>query len=322
MAAVQASDFAPLTLSTAALPAGDRMAIWREHYGRHVIRADIEPAPDVEFTAEVTLRSLPGVNIITAAQSATVDERSRAHIADDADDIGIGVNLGGRHIYRQAGREFDIPPGAGCVVRYGQPSRLIRTGSSRLLGLQLSRAALATVPLRQHDLSPRIIDGNSEPLRLLVTYVTATIRSGPIVDPVLRRLAGAHICDLAALVLGDGNSEGNRGIRAARTREIVTAIGAGYADPEFSAARTARTLHISPRYLHELLQETGTSFTERVIELRLQRALALLADPRNRHRKVNDIAFASGFSDASYFNRRFRRRFGMSPSMARGDTAK
>ena len=34
--------------------------------------------------------------------------------------------------------------------------------------------------------------------------------------------------------------------------------------------------------------------------------------------RISDIAFACGFNDLSYFNRCFRRRFGLTPTAARG----
>lgn len=37
-----------------------------------------------------------------------------------------------------------------------------------------------------------------------------------------------------------------------------------------------------------------------------------------RERRISDIAFACGFNDLSYFNRCFRRRFGLTPTAARG----
>jgi AraC-like DNA-binding protein len=36
--------------------------------------------------------------------------------------------------------------------------------------------------------------------------------------------------------------------------------------------------------------------------------------------KVSDIAYACGFSEISYFNRCFRRRFGAAPSQYRNGT--
>jgi len=60
------------------------------------------------------------------------------------------------------------------------------------------------------------------------------------------------------------------------------------------------------------------TLSERVLELRLQKARAMLSDARNDRMKVSDIALACGFNEVSYFNRRFRARFGCSPTQYRG----
>ena len=59
-----------------------------------------------------------------------------------------------------------------------------------------------------------------------------------------------------------------------------------------------------------------------MLELRLQKARAMLADPRHDGLKVSDVAYACGFNDISYFNRSFRRRFGASPLHYRGGDAR
>jgi AraC-like DNA-binding protein len=101
--------------------------------------------------------------------------------------------------------------------------------------------------------------------------------------------------------------------RAAVLREIEQQSG----DPNLSAATVAARLRITPRYVHLLLQDTGRAFSHHVLEMRLQRALALLRDPSWRERRITDIAGESGFSDLSHFSRTFRRRYGMTPRQAR-----
>jgi AraC-like DNA-binding protein len=46
----------------------------------------------------------------------------------------------------------------------------------------------------------------------------------------------------------------------------------------------------------------------------LRKAAELARDER----RISDIAFECGFNDLSYFNRCFRRRFGLTPTAARG----
>jgi AraC-like DNA-binding protein len=74
---------------------------------------------------------------------------------------------------------------------------------------------------------------------------------------------------------------------------------------------------LSRRYIQRLLEETGKSFTDHLVERRLDRCYAMLTDHRYLHMRIIDIAFATGFSDVSHFNRMFRRRFGDTPSGVR-----
>ena len=97
-------------------------------------------------------------------------------------------------------------------------------------------------------------------------------------------------------------------------REVLSEIKAGYANPAFSVTDIARKLRLSPRYVQDLLHETGTSLSARILEFRLQKAHAMLVDRRNLNLRVSEIALTSGFSDISYFNQCFRRRYGETPS--------
>ncbi len=74
--------------------------------------------------------------------------------------------------------------------------------------------------------------------------------------------------------------------------------------------------------MQDLLHDTEHSFTERVLEHRLQRARAMLANPRQDDVKISDIAYAAGFNEISHFNRCFRRRFGASPGEFRNRSSR
>ncbi len=54
------------------------------------------------------------------------------------------------------------------------------------------------------------------------------------------------------------------------------------------------------------------------MELRLQKARAMLASPHHDRLKISDIAYTCGFGEVSYFNQTFRRRFGAPPTHFRG----
>jgi AraC-like DNA-binding protein len=107
---------------------------------------------------------------------------------------------------------------------------------------------------------------------------------------------------------------------AARLAAALDQIAASFQDPELSVATVARSQGISPRYLQRLMETSGTSFTARVTELRLQRAFALLGEPGPG--RISNIALEVGFSDISHFNRLFRARFGDTPRGVRGQSGR
>jgi len=126
--------------------------------------------------------------------------------------------------------------------------------------------------------------------------------------------------DLAALGLGARGdlvaAAQRRGLRAVRLKSVLMILERRFAEPDFSAQKLAAAAGLSERYVNELLYEAGASFTMRLTELRLRKAADLLQCAG--WRRISDIAFACGFNDLSYFNRCFRRRFGLTPSAARG----
>ncbi|WP_245328986.1 helix-turn-helix transcriptional regulator [Bradyrhizobium centrolobii] len=129
----------------------------------------------------------------------------------------------------------------------------------------------------------------------------------------------AHLLDLAAIGLGARSDVAaaarRRGLRAVRLNAVLSILQARFHEPDFSAQRLAAAAGLSERYVNELLFEAGASFTTRLNELRLRNAADLLAQ---REGRISDIAFACGFNDLSYFNRCFRRRFGLTPTASRG----
>jgi len=154
--------------------------------------------------------------------------------------------------------------------------------------------------------------------QLLFRYLGATRNLDMTTGGRAAQLYDAHIFDLVIAALGiEGEARDlaeERGIRAARRSAVLREIERRSSDPGLSAVTTARLLGITPRYVRLLLEETGKSFTHHVLERRLECAAALLSDPRWRDQKVAEIAAEAGFTDLSYFNRSFRRRYGATPS--------
>ncbi len=76
-----------LFLSTSALPARDRLPVWREVFGQMMVRLDIEPAKDTAFHAEGELLVLPGA--ACSSVTATPFRVSRTPKLIAADEIDM-----------------------------------------------------------------------------------------------------------------------------------------------------------------------------------------------------------------------------------------
>ncbi len=77
----------------------------------------------------------------------------------------------------------------------------------------------------------------------------------------------------------------------------------------------ADRLGLNRSYMSELFHRyTGYSIKAYLVEYRLQRSLLALQFPEH---SIKRVAFECGFSDALYFSRAFKQRFGMSPDAYR-----
>jgi AraC-like DNA-binding protein len=99
--------------------------------------------------------------------------------------------------------------------------------------------------------------------------------------------------------------------RGDRIQEACDIILRKYMDENLNHAEVANQLRMSPACFSRLFQRAlGKTFTRFVTEVRLGHACRLLTESDG---SVTQIAYASGFSNLSNFNRRFRERYGRSP---------
>jgi len=90
-------------------------------------------------------------------------------------------------------------------------------------------------------------------------------------------------------------------------------IEASLNQPTLSLERLAATHGVTARYFQKLFEAEGRTFSDYLLERRLERAFHLLRDGNRLERAVSTIAFDVGFGDLSYFNRTFKKRFGATP---------
>ena len=108
-----------------------------------------------------------------------------------------------------------------------------------------------------------------------------------------------------------------RSIVASRLIAIKADVVENLGNRELTAGWLALRHHVSARYIQMLFGSENTTLSVFLIEKRLESADGLLGNPGSSGRSISSIAFECGFGDLSYFNRAFRKRFGMTPSERR-----
>jgi AraC-like DNA-binding protein len=312
-------------LSTDMLPQGlddrQRFLSFAELFEHFSNTGELDPAPDVPFRA--TMNSIHiGTTLLGRCDGTfTTVRRERRQVIETNDDrYCLARNTGNRTaqvVHR--GREFAMRPDSMVLLKLDEPF-FSADGAShkRFTNVHLPMASLNAMVAGVDDMVGRELEPGGA-LSLAMDYSDLLLRHSTALDEAGMAIS-AHLTDLVSLGLGARGdlalAARRGGLRAIRLKGVLMILERRFAEPDFSAQKLAAAAGLSERYVNELLYEAGASFTTRLNELRLRKAAELLA--RAGQGRISDIAFNCGFNDLSYFNRCFRRRFGLTPTAARG----
>jgi len=307
---VEKRDYASMHFSTRDLAPSKRLPALRELFDRSVqLEIDAEPGHAVEMTVHLA----PGLRRARMLSSLTARlTRPAPMLADGEDTVCLMMKTGGHMALTQRQREGVPQVGDGVLLVYREPA-VLQFVDTTYLSVRVPFRALSPLASNVEAAAARRIPGDIEALSLLRTYVGNL--PDRIDDPQLGRLSATHVYDLIALAIG-ATGEGReiasrRGVRAARLEAIKADLTQNSA---LSLDQLAARQGISPRYIQMLFEETGATFSDFVLERRLNAARDMLTSPRYVTWSITAIALEAGFSDLSYFNRRFKRRYLMTPS--------
>jgi AraC-like DNA-binding protein len=311
-------DPAVVKFSTDTLPERERVAAFRDLYARLIIRHDIEPL-DASFKFRTRLRRIGAVALACSVSTAIRARRTPEHI--DGDDLVMNFSLTGGRLMQQRGREVLVTAGEAIMATSADPGVAVIQDASRFVSLRLPFVTMAP---RLGDVDAcliRPLPANRGTMALLLRYLETLDRCDALAVPGADEVVAGHICDLAVLALGatrDAAKMAERGgLRAARLAAAKADILARLSDEALAVGDVAGRLGVTPRYVQMLFEDEGITFSEYVLDRRLACAHARLADAGTADVAISTIAFEAGFSNLSYFNRTFRRRYGMTPSEVR-----
>jgi AraC-like DNA-binding protein len=258
-----------------------------------------------------------GVSVVRADLAGElVLSRSARQTREDAEPmVSFAVQELGVALQDHLGSRRVVPCGGLTLteVASAYEYRWSGRGVCRSLQLPVSRLGLPVDVVRR-----AVPLARSSPLyglvRAHVEQVTGA--AGQLADePLVRSLASATI-DLTRALLASATGPGRATDDA--VAETMLSQVRGYVrqhltEPGLDAGQVAAGLAISVRQLYRLCSSARFSLEQWIIQQRLEGARAEQADPGSRGRPIAVVARRWGFTDASYFSRRFLQAFGVTP---------
>lgn len=303
------------------IPPKDRIAVMLEVYAA-IERVDIQLTSDEVPAGDTAVRTLPNLTILSAVtNSSCISRRTAKHIADGRDDLILSIITGGKVSFSRNGSEPEyLLPGDAYLGHNDRASEHRLVDDPAFIDIVIPRAVVAH-GIADLDTAVKSKLPASAELGLLINYVQMLTADIGDLRPESEARCASHILDLAVMAVGatrDAADVANaRGVRATRLKAVKADIAANISRADLSVRTVAMRQGISPQYVRSLFNSEGTTFSDYVMGERLAFAHRLLTDRRLSQYRISAIAFEAGFGDLSYFNRSFRRRYGMTPSDAR-----
>jgi AraC family transcriptional activator of tynA and feaB len=301
--------------STDAVPLAQRADYW---HGDVLRRLDTSGAQErAPFRAQLMRLSGDGMQMLQHSGDALVAQRSASRCRrDECDDISIDYVARSNNATLIHNGTHRVNTGDMIVMDLARPAEIHRA-QHRVISLFIPRARLRTAFSDPSALAGRLLQPHGLPA-ILRSQMKMTMDQAKNLRPEQLLLALKAVAELALAVL---RTEMGQPVDVEQSATGIyqaakTLIGCECADPALTPSRIARALGCSRAGLYRAFAAHGDSVAAMIWSARIERARLMLISVDCQLR-VGEIAFRSGFSEHSSFDRMFRRRYGMTPGEMR-----
>ncbi|WP_234831087.1 helix-turn-helix domain-containing protein [Rhodopseudomonas palustris] len=303
--------------STASVHPRDRFDYWHSIACKNIVGHDSVPDDRLAFQAEIKAATFGTLELVEFSNSSMLVSHSSAHVERTSPDaMFVCLQLSGSLQVVQNAREVDLKAGSLMLIEPLMPYNARFSQDSKTLLIKAPRRAIHARIGRNRELighritAERFDDelalASAAKLPSLVGKTTRTTED--LVANHVLDLLGLSIARTMANVVGRVSSP-----RALLLGQIRSVVEARLTDCRLDGQLVADAVGISVRYANELLADQDSSLHRLILSRRLSHCRRALEDPSQAHRTVSDIAHGWGFSDMTYFGRRFKAAYGMSP---------
>lgn len=317
-AAPESQNFVPFWLVSADVGRDEASTLSRRILGRTVAREAAAPDLPLPFDARCILTTRPDIGLRSCFAPA-------AHWVWRSERAGEGARYilvrpaEGRVVIRQGDRRLALRAREAAALALDQPTEFALAQPGRIDVIELDRALLPS--LGDDSALMQVIPRSNPGLQALAHYGALLLRGLlPLNSADLQSLAKGHVHDLIGAALSDRESAAPVAMadrRAGRLAAIKADIEARLERRELGVEMIASLHGVSARVVQKLFEAEGRTFSDYVLERRLDRAWHRLVTAEGATLTISAVAYEVGFGDLSYFNRCFRKRFGRPPSQVK-----
>ena len=267
------------------------------------------------FQSKAVLRMQPDLGLMSCFDPAPRWTMPQGD-TDSARDVLVVRPSDGVITVEQDGRRQTCQQREAIILDAGRPATFLMNDISRIDCFLVSGRPDDAIEMQHiaHDNGGLIALGH---------YAAAVMRGLlPMNSAALTGLAIDYMNGLVATMIAEARDPQRAGAQlhdrfSLSLLSIKADIEASLGQPTLSLERFATTHGVTARYFQKLFEAEGRTFSDYLLERRLERAYQALRNGREAQRSVSSIAFDVGFGDLSYFNRTFKKRFGATPREVR-----
>ena len=298
-------------------PRGAEYEAWREVTCRAFCGVDIQPSEGEAIDCRLRIDPIGALVLAAPSGLSAQFSRTREILGDGCDDLVLVEAQWGRVPLLQGDKVIEMQGGQLCLTDMSVLGSISHGPRGGFRTLRIPRHALLAVAPRAEDHLSIAVSDNDVLRETISGYQTLCASQAPCLNAAGQHLMAQHLVDLVALLFTTRKGPGEPGRASAQLDLIRADALRDLGNPALALANLVRRHGLSERQAQRLFEQSENTFTEFVLEQRLLLARKLVTDPTQRQRKISDVAHMSGFSDLSYFNRAFRKRFGVSPTEMR-----
>ncbi|HEY0252963.1 MAG TPA: helix-turn-helix domain-containing protein [Kofleriaceae bacterium] len=300
-----------ITVETAQVVAGDRLACWSDALAAVCGRLHADPLGARTLDGTMMFGEVGRLLIGRIAASRHRVGLTPALARTEPHAVAkVIVQTIGTSTYEQAGELVALGPGECIAYDVSQPHMITSAEHSEHLVVIIPHELVAERGVRLDSLHAQRFSATSGVGRLGAALIESTLAELDTITPICEADLATAILNLVFLPLA-GASHGRDSMRY----RIKSYIREHIRNPALSIDELARAFHCSKRTLHLAFTDCDQTIADFIRATRLDGCRAELEHRTDR--SISEVAFAWGFASSAHFSRLFRQRFGFAPSSLR-----